>query len=91
MSLLTGHYYDVPVHEHGYSHYECGAAPGKTAKRRFFQSSARWDESLENVILGKHLGSPSVPLGELMERGGRGPIGIEEDVDDDWEDMTVDT
>jgi len=87
MSLLTGQYFDVPVHEHGYGHFELGAVPGKTAKRRFFQSAARWDENVESVILGKH---PSpIPIGDLMERGG-GHLG-EEDVDDEWEDMPVDT
>ncbi len=42
MSLLTGQYFDVPAHEHGYEHYECGAAPMKSVKRRFFASAA-WD------------------------------------------------
>ncbi|KAG5653375.1 hypothetical protein H0H81_000876 [Sphagnurus paluster] len=79
MSLLTGQYFDVPIHEHGYSHFETGAAPGKTAKRRFFQSAARWDENMESVILGRHAAS-TLPLGELMERGGR-HLG-EEDVED---------
>ncbi|RDB19796.1 Histone deacetylase Rpd3 [Hypsizygus marmoreus] len=94
MSLLTGRYFDVPTHEHGYSHYDCGAPPGKTAKRRFFQSSARWDETVEQVILGK-VSSPtprSVALGELMEQGGRDRrVGAEDEMDDDWEDMVVDT
>lgn len=91
MSLLTGHYFDVPTHEHGYGHYECGAVPGKTAKRRFFQSGARWDETVERVLLGKHGISPiprSMNLGELMERGGR----LEDELpEDDWEDMAVET
>jgi histone deacetylase 1/2 len=90
MSLLTGHYFDVPTHENGYGHYECGAVPGKAAKRRFFQSGARWDETMERVLLGKHGISPiarSMNLGELMERGGR----IEDELEDDWEDMAVET
>ncbi|GLB34288.1 putative histone deacetylase [Lyophyllum shimeji] len=87
MSLLTGQYFDVPAHEHGYSHFEHGAVPGKTAKRRFFQSAARWDDNLESVILGKDATSP-IPIGDLMERGGRLR---EEDGEEEWEDMQVDT
>ncbi|KAG6828313.1 hypothetical protein H0H92_008428 [Tricholoma furcatifolium] len=87
MSLLTGQYFDVPVHEEGYSHFEHGALPGKTAKRRFFQSAARWDETLEDVIIGKVPPCP-VPLGELMERGGRPPGG--EEGEENWEDTPVD-
>ncbi|KAG5352031.1 hypothetical protein C0989_004126 [Termitomyces sp. Mn162] len=87
MSLLTGQYFDVPVHEAGYSHFEHGAVPGKTAKRRFFQSSARWDETIEDVIIGKHVPF-AIPIGELMERGGQ-PPGVDEG-DEDWEDTTMD-
>ncbi|KAF5387974.1 hypothetical protein D9615_000857 [Tricholomella constricta] len=90
MSLLTGQYFDVPSHEHGYGHFEHGAVPGKTAKRRFFQSAARWDENIESVILAKHVASPQlqIPLGELMERGGI--LGEEEDgAGEEWEDVPV--
>ncbi|KAG6845536.1 hypothetical protein H0H87_007780 [Tephrocybe sp. NHM501043] len=87
MSLLTGQYFDVPVQEQGYSHFEHGAVPGKTAKRRFFQSAASWDETIEDVIIGKLSPFP-IQIGELMERGGR-PPGVEEG-EEEWEDMAVD-
>ncbi|KAG6917573.1 hypothetical protein DXG01_002042 [Tephrocybe rancida] len=87
MSLLTGQYFDVPVHEQGYNHFEHGALPTKTAKRRFFQSAARWDETIEDVIIEK-LSPFHIPIGELMENGGRPPGG--EDGDEDWEEMAAD-
>ncbi|KAG6820925.1 hypothetical protein H0H93_009699 [Arthromyces matolae] len=82
MSLLTGQYFDVPVNEEGFSHFEHGALPSKTAKRRFFQSSAKWNEHIEDAIIEKH--APyNIPIGELMERGGRPPGG---DIgEEDWE------
>ncbi|OBZ79650.1 Histone deacetylase RPD3 [Grifola frondosa] len=59
MSLLTGQMFDVPRLEesaHGYydgcGHEPCG--PQKAgAKRRFFQSVARWDEQLEKTLAEK--------------------------------------
>lgn len=53
MSILTSQYFDVPAHEHGFGHYEYGAAPGRNVRRRFFQSGARWDEGFEQVLLGR--------------------------------------
>ncbi|KAH9482165.1 histone deacetylase (class I) Clr6 [Psilocybe cubensis] len=46
MSLLTGKYYDIPTHEDEYAHYECGSAPNKSTKRRFFSGPAGggWDD-----------------------------------------------
>ncbi|KAF8975988.1 hypothetical protein BDQ17DRAFT_1441288 [Cyathus striatus] len=88
MSLLTGQYYDVPVHEAGYEHFDYG----KGGRRRFFQSSARWDEDFKQVLVGKMGDSPGLPrgmdLGRLMERGGK----TEEDGDgEEWDEgMAVD-
>lgn len=93
MSLLTGQYFDIPTHERGYIHFESGAAPGKVAKRRFFQSSARWDDVAERVTLAKPVVSPIPPtinLGELMERGGSiQPLGTDPELNGDWGDMVV--
>jgi len=88
MSILAGQYFDVPTHEHGFSHYECGAAPGKTGKRRFFQSAVRWDEAYERVLLGRDgvFAAPrSFGVGDAGERGGGDEGG--DDVDDGWDDM----
>jgi histone deacetylase 1/2 len=93
MSLLTGQYFDIPTHEHGYTHFESGAVPGKAAKRRFFQSAARWDDVAERVTLAKLVVSPIPPgmtLGELMETGGSvRPLATEPELNGDWSDMVV--
>ncbi|KAL0573097.1 hypothetical protein V5O48_008868 [Marasmius crinis-equi] len=94
MSLLTGQYYDIPIHEDGYEHYDSIGALGKNARRRFFQSQATWDETIEKVLLGRRLENLNgLGLSDLMERGGRVFDGDEEapPVDDDWDEMTVDT
>lgn len=89
MSLLTGQYYDVPVHENGFGHYECGMAPVKSTRRRFFQSGARWDEGFERVLVGKSPVPRALNLGQVMENGGQ----MMEGTDEDWEDgsMAVDS
>ena len=53
MSILTNQYFDVPEQELGFGHYGYGAAPGKTARRRFFQGAARWDENAGLVGAGE--------------------------------------
>lgn len=94
MSLLSGQYFDIPTNEHGYSHFENGAVPGKAAKRRFFQSVARWDDVAERVTLSKLVVSPIPPtvgIGELMERGGSvRPLGDPE-LNGDWNDMVMES
>ena len=80
--------------DHGYWDYGCGhipepaTVPAKSTKRRFFQSSARWDEALRRVTLS-HDGSrqPRISVAELMERGGRGD---EHDSSDPEEEMDMD-
>ncbi|KAJ7473739.1 histone deacetylase RPD3 [Mycena galericulata] len=69
MSILTNRYVDVPVR----SLAGAGAGVGRTkhAKRRFFQSKARWDAELERVtVMG--VGVPVADLAGVMEQGGRG-------------------
>lgn len=91
MSLLTGAYFDVPTHEPGYAHYECGAARSTSAKRKFFAEARYgngWDDedAEENVVLG----NGNRPQGarrsfaQLMERGGRSSLD-DEDVYEDVE------
>ena len=93
MSLLTGQYFDVPAHEHGYEHYECGATPMKSVKRRFFASGA-WDggdfvdaelDARRGVLGG---GGGRQPLGRTMERGGQYVDIFDEE---DEEPMSVDS
>lgn len=89
MSLLTGQYYDVPTHEHGYEHYDCGVSPVKSTKRRFFTNGA-WDEGdlvdaeldARRSVLG---GGRS--LARTMEHGGQYVDIFDED---DEESMLVD-
>ena len=92
---MTGQYFDIPIHEHGYSHFEHGAAPGKAAKRRFFQSAARWDDVAERVTLSKLVPSPIPPtmtFGEMMERGGSvRPLGHDPELNGDWNEMVVES
>ena len=48
MSLLTGKYYDIPIHENGFSHFDGSTSIGKqpTTKRRFFPDvpGKVWDD-----------------------------------------------
>ena len=67
-----------------------GVTKTATAKRRFFQSAAHWDDRMQKVLVSKDgLAMPGVSVAELMEAGGRdgeheGSEADEEmDVDDD--------
>jgi histone deacetylase 1/2 len=75
MSILTNRYVDAPQLVTRTAH----------AKRRFFQSAARWDEGLERVLVGPRLAE----LNGVMEKGGREAGEVDEsnvDVDgDDWD------
>lgn len=46
MSLLTGKYFDIPIHENGFSHFDGSTSIGKQpTKRRFFPDVAgKWDD-----------------------------------------------
>jgi len=89
MSLLTGKYFDIPSYESGFEHYECGAVPVKSTRRRFFQSGdGKWDD-LNAVDSAVNTGKEGhqvrlQDLAGLMERGGRGMdiYDEEEDVDE---------
>ncbi|KAJ6537670.1 hypothetical protein B0H19DRAFT_1180630 [Mycena capillaripes] len=91
MSIMTNRYVDVPLR---------AGAGAAHAKRRFFQSAARWDEGLECVTLGVgvgpgRMGAGGVGVSELhgvMERGGhaRGRDVDESNVDVDGDDWDMD-
>jgi hypothetical protein len=66
MSLLTGQYLDGPTHNPGSREYEHSQA-GKGSKRRFFQSGARWDETLEQVIARREAYDKTIKPGTLMD------------------------
>ncbi|KXN81843.1 putative histone deacetylase 1-B [Leucoagaricus sp. SymC.cos] len=97
MSLLTGRYFDVPTHELGYEHFDCGAPTGKTAKRKFFSYPEKWDDpSGLGGLTMRDTFSPlakTLNLAGIMERGGRDKE--VDTVDDDWDDnnssMAVDS
>lgn len=85
-SLLTNHYFDVPVQENGFAHYDCGAALGKTTKRKFFNDLYKWDDRSGGLTMRDAFSplSKTLNLAGLMERGGRDKE--VETVDDDWDD-----
>lgn len=65
-----------------------GTAKTATAKRRFFQSAARWDDRLQRVLVSQEgLAVPVAGVAELMEAGGRSG---EHDGSEPEEDMDVD-
>jgi hypothetical protein len=71
MSIFTNQYFDIPGDDGRPGDY---GPPNKTTKRRFFQSAARWDETIEEVLVGRAKVDTvprSVSLGALMEGGGR--------------------
>lgn len=65
-----------------------GASKTSTAKRRFFQSAARWDDRMQRVlVLNEGLAMSRVSVAEMMEMGGRGG---EHDVSDQEDEMEID-
>lgn len=51
MSLITGKYYDIPIHENGFSHFDMSTSIGKPAKRRFFPDGpGKWDDTVASVV-----------------------------------------
>ncbi|KAF5388392.1 hypothetical protein D9615_000867 [Tricholomella constricta] len=94
MSILTGQYFDVPppyeltttaaaaAAAAGYGDLGLGLAR-RAAKRRFFQSGARWDETVEDVVAKRYYPMPpmspmsmsmSMPM-SVSVSGGAGGMG----------------
>lgn len=86
MSIVTGKYYEIPIQENGFGHYDFGAVPTRgSIKRRFFQNTA-WDEigiiidaqinSRTEVLHGyaKESNGTYYNLAGVMERGGTGTL-----------------
>lgn len=97
-SIIPGRYYEVPIQQPGYEHFECGTPMGRNAKRKFFNypnafsasAGSKWDDG--RVMMRDHW-SPlpkGVALAGVMEHGGRNR---ELDADEEWEDggMAVDS
>lgn len=62
-----------------------GVPRTSTAKRRFFQSAARWDDRMQRVLVSNEgLAYPGTHVSELMEMGGRDVDGVS-DPDDEME------
>lgn len=95
MSLLTNRYFDVPVQENGFGHFECGAPLGKNVKRKFFNYPEKWDDVNGGLTMRDAFSplSKAYQLAGLMERGGRDKEA--DTVDEDWDDnnssMAVDS
>jgi histone deacetylase 1/2 len=88
MSIVTGKYYDIPVQENGFGHYDCGTPLTRGTKRKFFQSVMEWDDvsvvdasvNLRTDMM-KELGFSSIHgLAGAIERGAQ-------DLDEDVEDV----
>jgi hypothetical protein len=89
MSLLTGQYFDVPIYDQGYGHYEQGA-PSKTSKRRFFRSTARWDEKFERVLVGKQGMGGGLPVTAFWDLAIPAREEVEEEEESAVEEMEID-
>ncbi|KAF8967453.1 hypothetical protein BDZ97DRAFT_1803400 [Flammula alnicola] len=101
MSIVTGKYYDIPIQENGFEHYDYGAAPSaRGTKRRFFQSGlpAGWDDvgvvvdgsiNLRTDILNGY--DRGASLAGVMEDADPGYVDDEggEEGDDDDDDVTM--
>lgn len=81
MSIMTNQPLNAArLGEHGHEDFGCGWHPGEatgmarsaTAKRRFFQSAAHWDDRMQRVLVSNEgLAMPRVSVAEMMEMGGR--------------------
>ncbi|KNZ72672.1 Histone deacetylase clr6, partial [Termitomyces sp. J132] len=83
------------IHPYGYGGYGYGFAEfdmhgamyAQNAKRRFFYSGARWDETVEQIV-AKRYGALPLPrsvgvVGRMMERGGR-QVADDDMEEDEW-------
>jgi histone deacetylase 1/2 len=95
MSLVTGKYFDVPVYEGGFEHYECGTLPLKATGRRFFQSGiGKWDDELSVVDLRVEISREAYrhqDLVGLVDRVRQNDANGEDDEDEDEGAMSVDS
>lgn len=86
MSIITGKYYEIPIQENGFGHYDYNTMPFKAStKRKFFQHTA-WDDlgiiidgsidARKEVMNGYTRGSsaPYYDLAGVMEQGGTGVL-----------------
>ncbi len=80
MSIMTNQLMNIPQLEdngHGYWDYGLGhiaepaSVPLKPSRRRFFQSSAQWDDTLRRVTITNDV-TPQLSIAELIANGGRG-------------------
>ncbi|KAH9854056.1 histone deacetylase RPD3 [Lenzites betulinus] len=98
MSLLTGECLDVPrLEEGGHGYYDLAGCAPHGAKRRFFQSAARWESALDCALAEREragVRSGRADVGALMMNGA-GYRGAAEEASvrgtDVGEDMDVDT
>lgn len=105
MSIVTGTYYEIPIYENGFGHYDNSIVPEKGTKRRFFQNIG-WDEigiliddsintrtDILNGYTRGHSGSLD-NLSGILERGGDGTVdadvGYLEDDGDEGDDYDED-
>jgi len=96
MSLITGKYFDVPMYEGGFEHYECGTLPFKATGRRFFQSGiGKWDDELSVVDLRVDISREAYRNQDLVGIVGRArqndAADGEDDEDEDEGAMSVDS
>ena len=97
MSIMSNQLLSIPrVDENGYDDFGCGWHPSElngqskssTARRRFFQSAAHWDDRMQRVLVSTEgLAMPQISVAEMMEMGGRNG---ENDGSEPEEEMEVD-
>ena len=78
MSLITGKYYDIPIHENGFSHFDGSTSIGKQpTKRRFFPDvpgGGKWDDVgvVDASVNARMVGGNVVVVGGGGGGGGEG-------------------
>jgi histone deacetylase 1/2 len=76
MSLITGKYYDIPINENGFSHFDGSTSIGKqpNTKRRFFPDEpGKWDDVgvcvVDASVNARMVGGNVVGVGEGFGNG----------------------
>ena len=74
MSLITGKYYDIPIHENGFSHFDGSTSIGKQpTKRRFFPDGpGRWDDAVGVCVVDASVNARMVGGNMVGEGFGNG-------------------